>query len=87
MEDFNLSIEKGQTVSIISSNASGKSSILKAVAGILKPESGSIYIEGCDISTMNTKELAKKSFNTVSAKHIPRRNYRSRTHFFRQTPA
>ncbi|AGT43657.1 ABC transporter ATP-binding protein [Treponema pedis] len=60
IEDLNISVRAGQIVSIIGPNASGKSTILKAIAGILKPASGKIFIEGKDISKMKTKELAKK---------------------------
>lgn len=49
-EDFNLSIEKGQFVSVVGSNGSGKTSMLNIVCGSITPDSGKILIEGQDIT-------------------------------------
>ena len=60
VQNLNLKVKKGQVVSIIGPNASGKSSILKSIAGIIKPVSGKIFIEEKDISKMDSKKLAQK---------------------------
>ena len=60
VQNLNLRVKKGQVVSIIGPNASGKSSILKSIAGIIKPVSGKIFIEEKDISKMDSKKLAQK---------------------------
>ena len=60
IENFNLSVNAGETVSIIGPNASGKSTILKSIAGILKPKTGAVYIGGTDISKLSAKSLAEK---------------------------
>lgn len=59
VKDLNLSIPKGKITTIIGANGCGKSTILKTVARILQPKSGSIYIDGKDINSQKTKELAK----------------------------
>ena len=60
VQNLSLRVKKGQVVSIIGPNASGKSSILKSIAGIIKPVSGKIFIEEKDISKMDSKKLAQK---------------------------
>lgn len=60
VQNLNLRVKKGQVVSIIGPNASGKSTILKSIAGIIKPVSGKIFIEEKDISKMDSKKLAQK---------------------------
>lgn len=60
VQNLNLRVKKGQVVSIIGPNASGKSTILKSIAGIIKPASGKIFIEEKDISKMDSKRLAQK---------------------------
>ena len=60
VQNLNLRVKKGQVVSIIGPNASGKSTVLKSIAGIIKPVSGKIFIEEKDISKMDSKKLAQK---------------------------
>lgn len=60
VQNLSLRVKKGQVVSIIGPNASGKSTVLKSIAGIIKPVSGKIFIEEKDISKMDSKKLAQK---------------------------
>lgn len=50
--DFDLSIEEGQTVAVIGANGAGKSTLLAGVAGLLPVASGSIRLDGADVTTM-----------------------------------
>jgi putative ABC transport system ATP-binding protein len=59
-EDFNLSIPKGQFVSIIGSNGSGKSSLLNLLCGSIPPDSGRILIDGKDITKMPEHKRLKR---------------------------
>jgi osmoprotectant transport system ATP-binding protein len=52
IEDFNLSIEKGEFVTIIGSSGCGKTTILKMVNGLVQPVAGNLFVEG-----KNTKEI------------------------------
>ena len=46
IEDFTLDIKKGELISIIGPSGCGKTTILRMIAGLLQPTSGSITIEG-----------------------------------------
>ncbi len=46
IENFNLSIEKGEFVTIIGSSGCGKTTILKMVNGLMEPVSGEVLVEG-----------------------------------------
>ena len=50
-DDFSLTVEKGQFVSIVGSNGSGKTSLLNIICGSIPVESGTIRIAGEDITT------------------------------------
>ncbi len=46
LKDVSLSIDKGETVGIIGTNGSGKSTILKIITGVLTPTAGNVEING-----------------------------------------
>lgn len=51
IDQFNLSLEKGQIYCLLGDSGSGKSSILRAIAGLIKIDAGEIYLEQEKIST------------------------------------
>ena len=57
VKDFSFKFEKGKKYALIGSSGSGKSTILKGLAGINKIESGNIYIDGLDISNIDTSDV------------------------------
>ncbi len=46
LSGINLTINKGETVGIIGTNGSGKSTILKIITGVLNPTSGEVEVNG-----------------------------------------
>lgn len=60
VKDLNLSIPKGKITTIIGGNGCGKSTILKTIARILKAKSGDIFLNGVNIETIDSKDIAKQ---------------------------
>lgn len=54
----NLNIERGDFVSLMGASGSGKSTLLNALAGIDRPTSGQIVVNGQDITRLSRGELA-----------------------------
>jgi ABC-type Fe3+/spermidine/putrescine transport system ATPase subunit len=50
LQDVNLQVARGQTVALLGPSGSGKSTLLKIIAGLEWPESGSVWLDGQDIS-------------------------------------
>jgi phospholipid/cholesterol/gamma-HCH transport system ATP-binding protein len=59
LSGINLDIKKGETIVIIGRSGCGKSVLIKHIVGLLKPDSGSIEVEGQNVNEMNQKELYK----------------------------
>lgn len=59
IEKFNLSVEKGEFVTIIGSSGCGKTTVLKMINGLIEPTSGDIFVEGENIRDKNLTELRR----------------------------
>ncbi|MDH5186842.1 MAG: ABC transporter ATP-binding protein [candidate division WOR-3 bacterium] len=59
LKDFSLAIESGEFFGIIGPNGSGKTTILKIMAGLLKPRSGNVLILEKDINLISRNDMAK----------------------------
>lgn len=60
LADLNLSIDKGEFVTVIGGSGSGKTTMLKLINGLLAPSSGRVYVYGKDISRENQTLLRRK---------------------------
>lgn len=60
VENLSIDIPDNQITTIIGPNGCGKSTLLKAMTRIIPHQSGSVMLDGKDISKQNTKALAKK---------------------------
>lgn len=58
LDHIDLSVEKGEFVSIVGASGSGKSTLLHILGSVDKPTEGKVLIEGTDISTMNRTQAA-----------------------------
>ena len=55
LDDMNLKVKRGEIVSLLGENGSGKTTVAKLAAGLLKPYSGSVYLNGKKIKGECTK--------------------------------
>lgn len=59
LDSVNLSLEEGKFVVILGPSGAGKSTLLNLLGGLDSPTSGTITVDGKDISTLNDNELAE----------------------------
>ena len=62
LENINLVINEGEFVGLIGHTGSGKSTLVQHFNGLLKPTTGKVIVDGCEISARkaNLKEIRKK---------------------------
>jgi len=59
LKGVDLGIEQGKTYVVMGRSGCGKSVLLKHIIGLLKPDSGNIYVKGVDITSLTDIELDK----------------------------
>lgn len=59
LKGINISVEKGQIVTLLGSNGAGKTTTLRTISGAIKPQSGSILLDGKEIAGLPTYKIAK----------------------------
>ena len=60
LRDISFSIRKGEMVSIVGRNGAGKSTLSKLICGFETPDSGSVFLDGRDISDDNIRTRARR---------------------------
>jgi phospholipid/cholesterol/gamma-HCH transport system ATP-binding protein len=59
LHDISFRVERGETKVILGASGSGKSTILKLILGLLRPDRGAIRIEGSNIARLKERELQR----------------------------
>ena len=57
LRDVSLTVDAGQIVTLVGSNGAGKSTLLNAVCGILTPRSGSVRLDGTEITGWSSEAI------------------------------
>jgi len=71
LHDINLSIRAGEMIGLLGPNGSGKTTVIKLVSGILKPNKGEIRLDGSILSRLSRKSVARSLAVVPQQFHIP----------------
>jgi branched-chain amino acid transport system ATP-binding protein len=64
--DVRLEVRRGEVVALVGGNGAGKTTIMKAVSGLIRPTSGSIRLDGDDIAGLRAEEIV-----AAGVAHVP----------------
>ncbi len=91
--DLTFEVARGQIVSLLGGNASGKSTTMKVVLGLVKPKTGTVSFAGEPITGLDTPRIVRRGVGSVPGGPAPvRRHERAgkpadgRLHANRETP-
>ena len=65
LHGVSLRLDRGEIVAIIGPNGAGKSTFMKAVFGLLKVKSGTVHLEGEDVTGMPPEQIDRKGMGYV----------------------
>jgi branched-chain amino acid transport system ATP-binding protein len=65
LEDVSLEVRPGEIVSLLGGNASGKSTTMKAILGLVRPQAGTVTLDGTDITTTSTPHRIRAGIASV----------------------
>ena len=57
LSELSLNIERGEKIAIIGPSGTGKSTLLRLILGLHKPNKGHVMVDGVDIHALDSKEL------------------------------
>ncbi len=63
--DLSLAVRSGQIVCLLGGNASGKSTTMKVILGLLRPRSGQVTFAGADITGQPTPQIIRRGVGSV----------------------
>lgn len=58
LDHLNLTIHKGDKIALVGSNGAGKSTLMKLMVGLVKPTSGTMFLNGQDVTGQRTEQLS-----------------------------
>jgi ABC-type lipoprotein export system ATPase subunit len=65
IDGLDLTVGSGEFLALLGSSGSGKSTLLNLIAGLDRPTSGAVVVQGRDLARMNPEELARHRRQTV----------------------
>ena len=70
LRSVSLRVERQEIVAIVGPNGAGKSTLMKTVAGLLKPQDGTIVLDGHDITHMRPHRIVQAGICYVDRKSV-----------------
>ncbi|MBQ8850682.1 MAG: ABC transporter ATP-binding protein [Clostridia bacterium] len=71
LSSLSLTVARGEVLSVIGANGCGKSTLLRVAAGLLKPISGEVFIDGEALSSLSQRQSARRLSYLAQSRSVP----------------
>jgi iron complex transport system ATP-binding protein len=71
LEDLSLSIQRGEILAVVGPNGVGKSTLVRALSGVIPPKHGRIILDGKDLSRLSPVQRARLMAVVPQARELP----------------
>jgi branched-chain amino acid transport system ATP-binding protein len=65
LKGVSLHVDEGEIVTLLGANGAGKSTTLRTISGLLKPQSGSVRFDGTDIAGLSPRRIVRRGIAHV----------------------
>src|SRR5207237_6212161 len=65
LRGIDFTVARGEIVALLGTNGAGKSTILRAISGLMKPDTGHIFYEGRDIAGVSTEDTVRLGITQI----------------------
>lgn len=65
VKSLSIAVDEGEVVTVLGANGAGKSSLLKALLGVVTPAAGTVHFDGEDVTNMRPPERVRKGLVLV----------------------
>ena len=76
LDDLSLSVNEGEFLTVIGRSGCGKTTMLRLINGLQKPDSGKVYVEGEDVDNTDLIALRRRIGYVISGKKNKEENHR-----------
>jgi branched-chain amino acid transport system ATP-binding protein len=66
LDGVSLSVPRGSILAVLGANGAGKTSLLRTISGLLRPDQGSVRVEGREIAALPVEEIVR-----LGVSHVP----------------
>jgi branched-chain amino acid transport system ATP-binding protein len=66
LDGISLSVPAGSITAVLGANGAGKTSLLRTISGLLRPDRGTVRLEGLDLTTLPPEEIVRQG-----VAHVP----------------
>ena len=60
LHDIDLDVQRGEFVAVVGANGAGKTSLIQAIAGVMPPPRGTVYVDGLDVGRADARTLSSR---------------------------